>query len=106
MVRILVDKSVLLLPILHYECSKILKAQSVTSPALISRVQKAALRSQLPIAIRNGDNRVIGLLCINVNLDAPFSQVLQSFMPTQEANEAASSVNFASDVEKSWWIKR
>ncbi|MGR5541040.1 helix-turn-helix domain-containing protein, partial [Vibrio campbellii] len=47
-----------------------------------------------------GDNRVIGLLCINVNLDAPFSQVLNSFMPTEEAKQAASSVNFASDVEE------
>ncbi len=54
----------------------------------------------ITVAIRNGENRVIGLLCINVNLDAPFSQVLQSFMPTQEAKEAASSVNFASDVEE------
>ncbi|MCV5246985.1 PAS domain-containing protein, partial [Escherichia coli] len=50
--------------------------------------------------VRNPKNKPIGLLCINVNLDAPFSQVLQSFMPTQEAKEAASSVNFASDVEE------
>lgn len=54
----------------------------------------------ITIAIRNGDQRIIGLLCININLDAPFSQVLQSFMPSEEANEAASSVNFASDVDE------
>jgi predicted transcriptional regulator YheO len=54
----------------------------------------------ITIAIRNGENRVIGLLCININLDVPFSQVLQAFMPNEEAKEAASSVNFASDVEE------
>ena len=43
---------------------------------------------------------MIGLLCINVNLDAPFSQILQAFLPDQDSKQAASSVNFASDVEE------
>lgn len=63
-----------------------------------TRAKGGVLMKSITIAIRNGNNRVIGLLCINVNLDAPFSQILQSFMPTEEAKEAASSVNFASDV--------
>ena len=63
-----------------------------------TRAKGGVLMKSITIAIRNENNRVIGLLCINVNLDAPFSQILQSFMPTEEAKEAASSVNFASDV--------
>ncbi|GAJ73967.1 YheO-like PAS domain protein [Vibrio sp. JCM 18904] len=70
------------------------------SRSYFTRAKGGVLMKSITVAIRNGENRVIGLLCINVNLDAPFSQVLQSFMPTQEAKEAASSVNFASDVEE------
>lgn len=70
------------------------------SRSYFTRAKGGVLMKSITVAIRNGDNRVIGLLCINVNLDAPFSQVLKSFMPTQEAQEAASSVNFASDVEE------
>ncbi|WP_375752330.1 transcriptional regulator [Vibrio sp. HN007] len=68
------------------------------SRAYFTRAKGGVLMKSVTIAIRNGENRVIGLLCINVNLDAPFSQILQSFMPTEEAKEAASTVNFASDV--------
>ncbi|EFP97019.1 helix-turn-helix transcriptional regulator [Vibrio caribbeanicus] len=70
------------------------------SRSYFSRAKGGVLMKSITVAIRNGNNRVIGLLCVNVNLDAPFSQVLQSFMPTEEAKEAASSVNFASDVEE------
>ncbi|UJF19202.1 transcriptional regulator [Vibrio sp. SS-MA-C1-2] len=58
------------------------------------------LMKSITVAIRNGDQRIIGLLCINVNLDAPFSQVLAAFMPNEEASKAASTVNFASDVDE------
>lgn len=70
------------------------------SRSYFTRAKGGVFMKSITIAIRNGDNRVIGLLCINVNLDAPFSQILQSFMPTQDAKDAASSVNFASDVEE------
>ncbi|CAH0542895.1 Transcriptional regulator DauR [Vibrio marisflavi CECT 7928] len=70
------------------------------SRSYFTRAKGGVLMKSITIAIRNGDNRVIGLLCININLDAPFAQILQSFMPDQEAKEAASSVNFASDVEE------
>ncbi|MCL9783856.1 transcriptional regulator [Vibrio sp. S4M6] len=70
------------------------------SRSYFTRAKGGVLMKSITIAIRNGDNRVIGLLCINVNLDAPFAQILQSFIPDQDAKEAASSVNFASDVEE------
>ncbi len=49
------------------------------------------------IAIRNSKQRIIGLLCININLDVPVSQFLSVFMPPKEVQ--ANSVNFASSVE-------
>jgi predicted transcriptional regulator YheO len=76
------------------------RSQRNFSRSYFTRAKGGVLMKSITVAIRNGDNRVIGLLCINVNLDAPFSQVLHSFMPTEEAEAAASSVNFASDVEE------
>lgn len=34
----------------------------------------------ITIAIRNGKQHVIGLLCININLEVPTSQFLNSFI--------------------------
>ncbi len=76
------------------------KSERNFSRSYFTRAKGGVLMKSITVAIRNGEQRVIGLLCINVNLDAPFSQVLQSFMPTQEAESAASAVNFASDVEE------
>ncbi|CZF80430.1 helix-turn-helix transcriptional regulator [Grimontia marina] len=70
------------------------------SRAYFTRAKGNTLMKSITVAIRNADNRVVGLLCININLDAPFSQVLQAFMPTEEARQAVSSVNFASDVDE------
>lgn len=70
------------------------------SRAYFTRAKGNTLMKSITVAIRNADNRVIGLLCININLDAPFSQVLQAFIPTEEARQAVSSVNFASDVDE------
>ncbi|WP_198532142.1 MULTISPECIES: helix-turn-helix transcriptional regulator [Salinivibrio] len=70
------------------------------SRAYFTRAKSGTLMKSITVAIRNGDNRIIGLLCININLDAPFSQVLQAFIPDDQAKQAASSVNFASDVEE------
>ena len=50
------------------------------------------------LAIRNRDHRVIGLLCINMNLDVPFSQIMSTFIPP-ETPEVNSPVNFASSVD-------
>lgn len=74
------------------------KSESSFSRAYFTRAKGNTLMKSITIAIRNGEQRIIGLLCINVNLDAPFSEVLQSFLPTEQAREAVSSVNFASDV--------
>lgn len=76
------------------------ESQRNFSRAYFTRSKDSILMKSTTIAIRNGQNAVIGLLCININLDAPFSQVVQAFMPNDEARKSASSVNFASDVDE------
>ncbi|MFG1174882.1 transcriptional regulator [Erwiniaceae bacterium CAU 1747] len=73
-------------------------ADSNVSKAYFTRAKSGVLMKSVTIAIRNGNQRVIGLLCINMNLDVPFSQIMATFMPP-ETPDVASSVNFASSVE-------
>ncbi|AXF78058.1 transcriptional regulator [Erwinia tracheiphila] len=73
-------------------------ADSNVSRAYFTRAKSGVLMKAVTIAIRNAHQRVIGLLCINMNLDVPFSQIMATFMPP-ETQDAASSVNFASSVE-------
>ena len=75
-----------------------MQSESVSKP-YFTRAKGNVLMKSVTIAIRNSKQRIIGLLCININLDVPVSQFMQAFMPTQEQNET-SSVNFASSVEE------
>lgn len=75
-------------------------ADSSVSKCYFTRAKSGVLMKSVTIAIRNRDHRVIGLLCINMNLDVPFSQIMSTFMPPEtQDNEVPSSVNFASSVE-------
>lgn len=71
---------------------------SSVSKAYFTRAKNGVLMKSVTIAIRNREQRVIGLLCINMNLDVPFSQIMQTFIPP-ETQENATSVNFASSVD-------
>jgi len=73
-------------------------ADSNVSRAYFTRAKSGVLMKSVTIAIRNRQQRVIGLLCINMNLDVPFSQIMSTFMPP-EMQQVDSSVNFASSVE-------
>ncbi|WP_131866337.1 helix-turn-helix transcriptional regulator [Biostraticola tofi] len=68
------------------------------SRAYFTRAKNGVLMKSVTIAIRNREKRVIGLLCINMNLDVPFSQIMQTFIPP-ETQENPPSVNFASSVD-------
>jgi len=68
------------------------------SRAYFTRAKSGVLMKSVTIAIRNRQQRVIGLLCINMNLDVPFSQIMATFMPP-ELHQVDSSVNFASSVD-------
>ncbi|APB78915.1 TPA: transcriptional regulator [Pasteurella multocida] len=75
-----------------------MQTDSVSKP-YFTRAKNQGLMKSVTIAIRNKHQRIIGLLCININLDVPVSEFMQAFMPTQ-AEAEASSVNFASSVEE------
>lgn len=75
-----------------------MKSDSVSRP-YFTRSKTNGLMKSVTVAIRNKVQRIIGLLCININLEVPVSRFLQGFMPTAEQSEA-SSVNFASSVEE------
>lgn len=75
-------------------------ADSSVSKCYFTRAKSGVLMKSVTIAIRNREQRVIGLLCINMNLDVPFSQIISTFMPPEtQDQEVPSSVNFASSVE-------
>ncbi|WP_279049554.1 helix-turn-helix transcriptional regulator [Cedecea davisae] len=75
-------------------------ADSSVSRCYFTRAKSGVLMKSVTIAIRNRDQRVIGLLCINMNLDVPFSQIMSTFIPPETQDlEVPSSVNFASSVE-------
>jgi predicted transcriptional regulator YheO len=71
---------------------------SSVSKCYFTRAKSGVLMKSVTIAIRNRDQRVIGLLCINMNLDVPFSQIMNTFIPP-ETPDVGSAVNFASSVE-------
>ncbi|HGJ5869198.1 transcriptional regulator [Arsenophonus nasoniae] len=71
---------------------------SSVSKAYFTRAKSGALMKSVTIAIRNPRRRVIGLLCINMNLDVPFSEIVKTFVP-EKKHEVASNVNFASCVD-------
>ncbi|OON39292.1 hypothetical protein BTJ39_13490 [Izhakiella australiensis] len=73
-------------------------AASNVSRAYFTRAKSGVLMKSVTIAIRNHQQRVIGLLCINMNLDVPFSQIMATFIPP-ETPEVSPAVNFASSVE-------
>ncbi len=72
-------------------------ADSSVSKAYFTRAKSGVLMKSVTIAIRNKEQRAVGLLWININLDVPFSQVIQSFLPPA-TQDVASSVNFATSV--------
>lgn len=71
---------------------------SSISKAYFTRAKSGSLMKSLTIAIRNKHARAIGLLCINMNLDVPFSQIMQTFIPPSNVDDA-SEVNFASSID-------
>lgn len=73
-------------------------ADSNVSKAYFTRAKSGVLMKSVTIAIRNRDQRAIGLLCINMNLDVPFSQIMHTFIPP-ETQDVSPAVNFASSVD-------
>lgn len=52
------------------------------------------------IAVRGEEDRIIGLICINMYLNTPMSDLLASLVPDRPAGAAAPQENFASDTNE------
>lgn len=72
-----------------------MQTDSVSKP-YFTKSKGGVMMKSITIAIRNAKQHVIGLICINLNLDVPVSQFLSTFVAPMEAE---SHVNFASSVE-------
>lgn len=76
-----------------------MQTDSVSKP-YFTKAKGGVLMKSVSIAIRNRKQHVIGLLCINMNLDVPVSQFLSTFIaPTESEQAAENGVNFASSVD-------
>ncbi|WP_094752155.1 helix-turn-helix transcriptional regulator [Psychromonas sp. CD1] len=88
-------------PITNVALMKLTEGRDVSASYLTKSPDGKSLRSITTI-IRNADNRPIGLLCINSNLDAPFQSMMRALlpdiMPVQECNHSPET--FALDHEE------
>lgn len=76
-----------------------MQTDSVSKP-YFTRAKGGVLMKSVTIAIRNRKQHVIGLICINMNLDVPVSQFLSTFIAPQESEQAVENpINFANSVE-------
>ena len=73
-----------------------MKTDSVSKP-YFTRSKGGVSMKSVTIAIRNGKQHVIGFICININLDVPASQFLNTFIAPPDEEDTA--VNFANSVE-------
>lgn len=65
-----------------------------------ARSRTGALMKSSTIAIRNRDKQVIGLICINLHINAPFHEFVAEFFPTPQQVERQSPETFANSVEE------
>ncbi|ENY70662.1 helix-turn-helix transcriptional regulator [Aeromonas diversa] len=65
-----------------------------------TRSRTGALMKSTTIAIRNKERRVIGLICINLHINAPFHEFVAEFFPTPQQVEKHTPETFANSVEE------
>lgn len=76
-----------------------MQTDSVSKP-YFTKAKGGVLMKSVSIAIRNRKQHVIGLLCINMNLDVPVSQFLSTFIAPDEGEQAVENgVKFASSLD-------
>lgn len=71
------------------------------SKAYFTKTKDGSVMRSMTILIRNKLDRVIGLICININLGSSFLDFVQELLPSANlAEEEHSSENFATTVEE------
>ncbi len=85
-------------PITHRALQSLHQMSNQENPQpYFTKAKGNVLMKSNTIAIRNSKQRIIGLLCINLNLDVPLSQFFNSFILPNEELEVEET--FASSVE-------
>lgn len=69
------------------------------SQTYFTQLNHAAFMKSNMIAIQNSASNIIGLLCIHINLHAPLSQIIQSFVPAEEIDSSSGPALVATNVE-------
>ncbi len=68
-------------PITNLALEKISKGEDISKPYFTKSPCGKNLRSTTTL-IRNADNVVIGAFCLNMDLEAPFQEIISNFMPS------------------------
>lgn len=75
------------------------QSNSKQAISYFTRSKNNRLMKSSTIAIRSEAGKIIGVLCINMNLDESFAQVLQAFVPHPDMESRDQTEHFASSVE-------
>ncbi|MGL5948934.1 MAG: helix-turn-helix transcriptional regulator [Aeromonas sp.] len=70
------------------------------TPSYFARSRTGALMKSSTIAIRNSTREVIGLICINMHINAPFHEFIGEFFPSPAQMAHRSPETFANSVEE------
>lgn len=75
-------------PITNLALFKLKKGQDISDSYITKTATGKTLRS-ITTVIRNANNIPIGLLCINIDMDAPFQSVLRAMLPESMSPQEA-----------------
>lgn len=75
------------------------QSNSKQAISYFTRSKNNRLMKSSTIAIRGEAGKIIGLLCINMNLDESFAGFLQAFLPQLDIESRGQQEHFASSVE-------
>ncbi|KKO54187.1 helix-turn-helix transcriptional regulator [Paenibacillus sp. DMB20] len=79
--------------------NEIKRSNSKQAISYFTRSKNNRLMKSSTIAIRGEGGKIIGLLCINMNMDESFFDFLQAFMPQPDIETRGQQEYFASSVE-------
>lgn len=87
-------------PITNFVLDKLARKEDLSQPYFTKSPKGRNLRSTTTI-LRNPQGEAIGTLCVNIDLDAPFQEVIQPFvLPTIEPQEKKTNIEiFANSPE-------
>lgn len=79
--------------------NEIERSNSKQAISYFTKSKNNCMMKSSTIAIRGEEGKIIGLLCINLNLDDSFTGFLKTFMPQPDFESGRQQEHFASSVE-------